>query len=632
MWTGAALTAVAGAAAVAGWAATRPADGTTARSDYPLGGEPPFAHGVASGDPLADRVIIWTRHTARGRRPRDVDWEMAADPDFHDVVVAGRQQATRRRDWTVKVDVTGLQPGTTYFYRFSRRGKVSEVGRTRTLPEDPEHLRLAALSCSSWWSSYFSGFGHLAERKDIDLVIHLGDYVYDFPDSGELVRSRVGFEDTAHPDNRNWLTLDEVRRRYALWRSDENLRRAHRSHPFFMVWDNHDLTTEGENQLSVPEVNVSRTVTVEDTMRAFWEWTPTRPPKGDASGEWLLVDDHSYPEPETLKYIYRSMRIGDLVEIWAMDAQSGLPEYEIDHDHSHVGSSSLLGRKQYEWLVDGLQAAEKRGTSWKFVLNQAWFTTNGVPDPLESRGVPHLGISRWTDFQSERELLIEQMKTVSNVVMVTGDAHGNLASDVVPDTALEEGYDAGPIGYSDRHGAEPGNLRAGALRRVLQGEHRRQSVAVEFAASSMGRGGVDDTLAKELPGMVKSAGQSVIDLLSDDDRAVLPRELLDSDDDRAAVIALTRVAEAGFLRANYACQYLDWVDHGYGILDVTRKRVVAEFWWQDKRTPDSAEVLGQQLVVWGEEDASADPPRFPHQIDPVSHHGFAVSPTPRADL
>ena len=186
-----------------------------------------------------------------------------------------------------------------------------------------------------------------------------------------------------------------------------------------------------------------------------------------------------------------------------MDAQSGLPEYEIDHDHSHVGSSSLLGRKQYEWLVDGLQAAEKRGTSWKFVLNQAWFTTNGVPDPLESRGVPHLGISRWTDFQSERELLIEQMKTVSNVVMVTGDAHGNLASDVVPDTALEEGYDAGPIGYSDRHGAEPGNLRAGALRRAPQGEHRRQSVAVEFAASSMGRGGVDDTLAKELPDMVQ---------------------------------------------------------------------------------------------------------------------------------
>ena len=87
MWTGAALTAVAGTAAAAGWAATRPAHGTTARSDYPLGGEPPFAHGVASGDPLTDRVIIWTRHTARGRRPRDVDWEMAADPDFHDVVV-----------------------------------------------------------------------------------------------------------------------------------------------------------------------------------------------------------------------------------------------------------------------------------------------------------------------------------------------------------------------------------------------------------------------------------------------------------------------------------------------------------------------------------------------------------------
>lgn len=101
---------------------------------------------------------------------------------------------------------------------------------------------------------------------------------------------------------------------------------------------------------------------------------------------------------------------------------------------------------------------------------------------------------------------------------------------------------------------------------------------------------------------------------------------------RAAVVVVTRVAEAGFLRANFVCQYLDWVDHGYGIVDVTRERVVAELWWQDKRTPDSADVLGQQLVVWGEEDGSATPPRFPHQIDPVSHHGFAVRPTPRADL
>lgn len=192
MVAGAAVTEIAGAVAAARWAATRPVDGTTARSDYPLGGELPFAHGVASGDPLVDRVIIWTRHTARGRRPRTVDWEMATDTGFEHVVAAGAQQATRHRDWTAKVDVTGLQPGTTYFYRFSHRGKASEVGKTRTLPEDPEHLRLAALSCSSWWSSYFSGFGHLAQREDIDLVMHLGDYVYDFPDSGELVRSRGG--------------------------------------------------------------------------------------------------------------------------------------------------------------------------------------------------------------------------------------------------------------------------------------------------------------------------------------------------------------------------------------------------------------------------------------------------------
>ena len=108
------------------------------------------------------------------------------------------------------------------------------------------------VSCSSLWSSYWSGYGHLAARDDLDLVIHCGDYIYDFPDQDELVRSRNDIFDTAHPDFRDWLDLGELRRRYALWRSDPNLLAAHQQHPWFIVWDNHDIDEDYGNELDTP--------------------------------------------------------------------------------------------------------------------------------------------------------------------------------------------------------------------------------------------------------------------------------------------------------------------------------------------------------------------------------------------
>lgn len=611
--------------------------------DYPSCAPLPFAHGVASGDPLTDRVIIWTRVTLPERDPQGppganpagaavpVGWEIATDPGMEDVVAAGTQTAVGKRDWTVKVDVTGLEPGTDYYYRFSAGGEVSMTGRTRTAADvGVDRVRFAVVACSSYWSSHWSGLGHLAERDDLDLVVHLGDYLYDFIAEGEAVRSRPGFGDLGHPDNRDWRTLDEVQRRYALWRSDPDLVRAHQQHPFFIIWDNHDIATVAEDGPGTPEVRLPHTVTLEDTMRAFWEWTPTRPPRGDGSGQWLLVDDGSYPWPETLKYIYRGMSYGDLVEVFGMDAQSGLPEYRLDQDESHVSEPSLLGRRQFGWLTDWLRACEERGTVWKLLCNQAWFTPVAVPDLIHGWAVPEFGVSRWTAFPEEKDRLIAHLhEHVSNTVMVTGDVHGNLASDILAEEAVERGYESGPLDFNSRAGAEPGNVSAGVVRAGLHGATRRRSAGVEFAPSSMGRGGADDKIAVALPDLLASLGVAASDWLTSDELDGVPPAVLttDVDEERQAVVGASRVVEAGLAARNPGVQFMEWVDHGYGIVDLDRERAVFEFWWQDKRAAGAPDVLGHQMIAWAEDDEDRDPPRYRQQIDDVALHGLAVEPT-----
>lgn len=215
--------------------------------------------------PLADRVILWTRITESTPSASEipVHWELAATPDFVAVLKSGTQRTNAARDWTVKVDVSGLAPAT----------MVDEV-------------RVAVVACSSYWSSHWSGYGHLADRNDLDLVLHCGDYIHDFVDEDEEVRARKDRKDIDDVDYRDWLDLAEVRRRYALYRSDPNLLRAHQQHPWMIVWDNHDIDEGFGNELDSTIDLATSTCTLADTTRAFHEWTPTRnsrPARWDAA-------------------------------------------------------------------------------------------------------------------------------------------------------------------------------------------------------------------------------------------------------------------------------------------------------------------------------------------------------------
>lgn len=573
----------------------------SANFDFPIVTELPFAHGVASGDPLADRVIIWTRVTEEepGNPALPVQWEVATDPGMSAVVARGTQDAVSDRDWTIKVDVVGLLPATTYYYQFrALDGLTSIVGRTRTAPkQDVSALRIAVVSCASYWSSHWSGYGHLANRNDIDLVVHCGDYIYDFVDEDEKVRARRDLADINYVDYRDWLNLDEVRRRYALYRSDPNLLRAHQQHPWTIVWDNHDISVNSGNELDDSSVDRSvQTTTLSDTTRAFHEWTPTRPVRADGSGEFVMVEDGSYPLPADPLQIYRKLDYGPMADIFCVDTQLYVPSSErpgVVSDNSHLpGGNSLFSRPQYEWLTGGMLTSQQLGKRWRLLLNQTWITSD---------------LTRWADYPEERLQLFQFLRgdnsaaqQVHNNIVVSGDMHGNWGSDLVEKDY--PGYRSGGVAPNTQNGSTPENIAAGFFRdstaNTATENARSASVGVEFAPTSMGRGGFDEIIANSVP-----------------------------DSTAAQQVAASRGTEQALLSGTPACQFVEWVDHGYGVVHLTADAATFEYWWQDKLTPGSPDVLGNQMIAFAADDLTLTPPRYRNQLDHVSLHGNALAPT-----
>jgi alkaline phosphatase D len=218
---------------------------------YALADErPEFVHGIASGDPEPDRVVIWTRVTPNadstpgsGLGPAvTVEWEVARDRDFEHVVARGTRDTYPAVDHTVKVDVTGLDPDTHYVYRFHLDGAYSPVGHTRTAPAHSaalDHLRLGVVSCSNWQGGYFSAYRYLAERGDLDAVLHLGDYFYEYG-SKEFPK---GYDVRVHAPSHEALTLADYRRRHAQYTSDSDLRALHARCPWICMWDDHEVSS-----------------------------------------------------------------------------------------------------------------------------------------------------------------------------------------------------------------------------------------------------------------------------------------------------------------------------------------------------------------------------------------------------
>lgn len=367
----------------------------------------PFYYGVASGDPLQDKVIIWTRITPENLPSSSisVSWEMATDLSFSNIVNSGNVITDSSKDWTIKIDVDRLQAGKTYYYRFkSPDGIYSLIGRTKTAPySNVSNLRFAVISCSSIFSGYFNAYKRIAERADLDAVIHVGDYIYDFVDMDEP--NRVRPIDTG----RTLVSLDDFRSIHAYYHLDPDLRAAHQQHPFIILWDNHDMSWSRGDSLSDPKYA--------GAIQAFYEWTPIR-------------------EPADRKKMYRYLSYGGLADIVLSDVTHfrQKPFLPPGTSGSDDPNRKLWGDEQYSWLTDKLKSSTAK---WKIVASEKQFgqwDLVGVPTGT-TQGIGFVSLLSEGDvneYNADRVRFLKFLRDnkINNTIVISGDLHFSFAMDL----------------------------------------------------------------------------------------------------------------------------------------------------------------------------------------------------------
>jgi alkaline phosphatase D len=376
-----------------------------------------FRHGVASGDPLGDRVILWTRvsGTSASARPR-VRWEVARDPEFRSLVRRGELIAEAERDFTVKVDAAGLQPGTSYYYRFLVNGERSPAGRTRTLPAAAaRRLRLAVASCANLPAGYFNAYRGIAARPDLDAVLHLGDYYYEYANLRYGDGTRFGR--IPAPD-REIVSLDDYRTRHAQYKTDPDLQEAHRQHPWITVWDDHEIANntwrDGAQNHNPDQGEGAWPARRDAAVQAYREWMPIR--ENGARG----------------RRIYRTFRLGPLADLIMLDTRLvGRDRQAAQRDQLAViedPKRSLLGRAQEEWLFGRLRQS-KASARWQVLGQQVVFA------PMSPWGRPSGNSDSWDGYRPARDRIIDFLgeNRMKNTVILTGDAHSSWAYDVTKD-------------------------------------------------------------------------------------------------------------------------------------------------------------------------------------------------------
>lgn len=407
----------------------------------------PFLYGVASFEPTTNGIIIWTHITpdSASQNSSTVQWQIATDTNFLNIIQFGSTTTDASKDWTVAVDISNLNSYTTYYYRFQApNGNYTRKGRTRTAPTNANnvnHLRMAVASCSSVFSGFFNSYQQIAQRLDLDIVVHLGDYIYDFVDPDEEVRVP-----TPYPTSP--ATKQEWRERQKYYLMDPDLRAARQMHPWIVIWDNHDTDYNGP-------------IAVE-SREAFLEYVPMR----------LIT-------PTDTKKIYRKFNYGNLLDIFMIDI---LLYRNIDNLPS--GQPSILGNAQYNWLTTELQNSTAK---WKLVGNQkmmcGWSVAN-IPSwfPVTIGNGSVLDPNSWDGFDAARDQLLDfiQNNNIDNVMVLSGDAHVSMASDLTQNPSGS--------GYN-------GNTGAG-------------SVAVEFLPTSVTRGNFNEM---GYPGWVVSSVETYME-------------------------------------------------------------------------------------------------------------------------
>ena len=420
-----------------------------------------FKHGVASGDPLSHALIIWTRATtAQSNFEVTVAWELASDSQFKNIIRSGREQTDKSRDFTIKIDVQELAPNTEYFYRFIGLQTQSPIGRAKTLPiNNVEQIKMAVVSCSNYPAGYFNAYTDAAKQKDLDVVLHLGDYIYEYPMGGYATENaeKIGRQ-LAADNSGEIITLSDYRKRYAIYRTDQGLQALHAAAPFIAIWDDHEVTNDtyksgAENHTPDEGDFFERRAAA---IQAYYEWLPIRPPMGEQSPQ-----------------IYRTFDFGNLISLHMLDTRVIARDKQLAYsDYKNLETKQmdvarfasdlnnpnrqLLGNTQLNWLTS---AITKSNAKWQVLGQQVLMTKMWLPTEIFSQSdrtkIPQVlkelvaikkavlankavtpaqlarvntlmpyNLDAWDGYPSEREALYKSVTALNKkLVVVAGDTH-----------------------------------------------------------------------------------------------------------------------------------------------------------------------------------------------------------------
>lgn len=435
-----------------------------------------FPHGVASGDPTAHSVVIWSRITSQNPAA-NVIWQVSEAPEFSTLVTSGTATTSAAQDFSLKVDVTGLQPGKVYFYRFISQGVYSEPGRTKTLPVGQlNKIGFALASCSNYSWGYFNAYEAIARDEAIDFVIHLGDYIYEYGQNewGDDVGKRL---DRQHWPKHEIVSLEDYRLRHAQYKADHHSRLMHASHPLIVIWDDHESAnnpyTQGA-QNHQPEKEGDWAKRRDASLQAYYEWMPVREPTTNNNRAAL----------------WRAFSFGDLATLLTLETRHTGRAKQIDYaDHlAKIASNAdldhfkknILGAKNRDMLsadmqafaTNALTASKNKKQPWQLVANQIPMARTLVPQIPDSatpkeNTTPSISVQRaefkrlgelglpmyldtWDGYPQARQHFYElcQKSGVEDLIVFTGDSHSFWLNQLRDDQGKSMGVELGTSSIS----------------------------------------------------------------------------------------------------------------------------------------------------------------------------------------
>lgn len=444
----------------------------------PRGAPVTFDHGVASGDPLQERVVIWTRISG-GRPGAPVEYSWRVKPlDGRGAERAGKGVTGPERDYTVKVDVTGLQPGRAYSFQFAADAVASPVGRTRTLPAGPtKDVVMAVASCALYPNGYFNAYQAIADLPRVDVVLHLGDYIYEYGGPGSYGMNSAVAGERPHDPNREIVTLDDYRRRHAQYKSDPATQAAHARAPWIVVWDDHETANNSfshgaENHTPDAEGDWDARKAV--ALKAYYEWMPIREPA---------------PGSDFVQAASRSFQFGDLASLIMIETRLGARDQQLDYATDLTERDGqpdvaafrarlndprrrMMGPRQEHWIEDELARSVRAGHAWQVIGNEVVMgrvLAYGRSDltarelagltpaarrrldqrePLARAGLP-VGLDMWDGYPTDRERLYGMFRrSGARPVVLSGDAHSFWANELHDDAGRRVACEFGTTGIT----------------------------------------------------------------------------------------------------------------------------------------------------------------------------------------